>query len=693
MVDWTSFTTRPNWEREKPRSDDYTVPADWAAKGAKKVKPSPGKPRKVSREEREWSARNGTISAPKPKEGLVERGYDALEAGGRKLFGALGYNPMDASSKALRLRQDTVDPMEFVLGPAETEMSLRRVASDPENADVGDWINSAFVVAPPFLKGAKRLGRPLAAAAERTAAGRAVKGAATAPGKGAKKWLTEVPGGEISTLGKRPAYEVKDGDMLRVARSDAAPRIVEEAKNADLPTLRAILKEPGRNQPAEVANEYTQKALGRGYDPDFAVPKTSLQRQSGIARAFRAGVEGSPEYKSAIYEAYGRAMPEVVEKAKAQNYDQLTEAAYRQLANEATQQFDTLPVRMNYHYGEGEYPTPSAMLRDVLGNGNLNVFRGGDPHPYLSDVDPATGLTGNEMFRAVHDYFGHGTTGTTFRPGGEEAAYASHHQMLSPLAQMALLSETRGQNSLVNYSPLNVDLLEARAPILAQIAELERFDRMRGMRGASAPEIAKLNAQLGQIGAETRFAPQEPLLLPPEYLDPMTEGGMPEYLRSVIRPSAPTGPERAVHLSHTEGLTATDPSFYGTGHRGDDWKARGAKGSPRQHTSFYLGPTGEVRAESMVEDVSPFAYETELSGLYDIQNDPEQLVRLARAYNAAPGETAIPDFARMVREYGYKGYRNGDFHAGTAAANVFDPVTGLRPIKKGPRGYAEGGRV
>jgi hypothetical protein len=29
-----------------------------------------------------------------------------------------------------------------------------------------------------------------------------------------------------------------------------------------------------------------------------------------------------------------------------------------------------------------------------------DVFRGGDPHPFLSDIDPATGLTANEQFRA-----------------------------------------------------------------------------------------------------------------------------------------------------------------------------------------------------------------------------------------------------------------------------------------------------
>ena len=296
------------------------------------------------------------------------------------------------------------------------------------------------------------------------------------------------------------------------------------------------------------------------------------------------------------------------------------------------------------------------------------------------------------MFRASHDFIGHLARGSTFRPGGEEIAYATHAPTMSPLARLALLSETRGQNSLVNFSPLNVDLLNKTAPIKARITELQNMDAIRGTPGASAGEIADLNRQLRELGAETQFAPNVPGLLPPEYLDPMTPGGIPDWLRPAIKPVAGTAPERAVHLSHTSGLTATDPSFYGTGHRGRDWAVRGAKGSPREKTSFYLGDTGTVRPEKVVADVSPYAYETRLSNLYDIKEDPERLAELARAFN--PGRaSAIPDFMRLVREYGYAGTRAPDFTPGQAAADVFDPVEGLRSISRGPDGYAMGGRV
>lgn len=485
-------------------------------------------------------------------------------------------------------------------------------------------------------------------------------------------------------------YAVREeGPFLDVAREGVEPQIVPEMRSApNIRRMREIMADPENNPALRMANDLAVQRTGAPLRADL--PVASFRRQSGIGRAQRALSEGSPEYKSAVFEAYGNQMPELVEEAGAQNYDQLTEAAYRAFADEANQQFERLPITTRFHYGEGEYPVPSAMFRDVLGEGNLNVFRGGDPHPFLSEVDPATRLTPNEKFRAVHDFLGHVTRGATFRPGGEEIAYATHAQTMSPLAQLALLSETRGQNSLVNFSPLNVDLLNKTAPIKARITELQNMDAIRGTPGASAGEIADLNRQLRELGAETIYAPNVPGLLPPEYLDIMSPGGVPNWLRSAIKPVAGTAPERAVHLSHTSGLTATDPSFYGTGHRGRDWAIRGKKGSPSEKTSFYLGDTGTVRPEKVVADVSPYAYETRLSNLYDIREDPERLAELARAFN--PGSaSAIPDFMRLVREYGYAGTREPEFTPGQAAADVFDPVEGLRPISRGERGYAMGG--
>lgn len=521
-----------------------------------------------------------------------------------------------------------------------------------------------------------------------------IKGLSANPAASAlRQAATPPPKPKEKPLAARPSYtRTEAGPYLQVRRENLTPATVPAAREAgSIDELRDILSQPESNIPALTAAAYNQEAFGRGYDLNFPDPGTSFTKQSGIGRVFREAADETPEYKQALFERYGEVMPEVVESAGAQNYDQLTEAAYRQLAEETGAQFDRLPVETRYHSGEGEYPVPSAMLRDILGEGRLNVFRGGDPHPYLSDVDPATGLTSNEMFRAVHDYFGHGTRGATFRPGGEELAYASHSQMMSPLAQMALLSETRGQNSLVNYSPLNAQVIAEQNKIKDALQKQRTRAEMRGERFDPARFTAE-NARLRELAQEFQYAPQTPVLLPPEYLPASTAGGVPDYVRNVIRPAAPSSPERAVHLSHTGDLTRTDPSFYGTGHRGDDYAMRGRKGSPSEQTSFYLGEEGTVRPEGFVEDVSPFAYETQLSNLYDIESDPEKLIELARAYAIGdPSGTAIPDFKRLVREYGYTGYRAP--FGPQYAANVYDPVELRRRISKGPEGYAQGGLV
>ena len=59
----------------------------------------------------------------------------------------------------------------------------------------------------------------------------------------------------------------------------------------------------------------------------------------------------------------------------------------------------------------------------------------------------------NDIFRIVHDYFGHAKEGFGFGPKGEENAWHHHMQMFSPEARKALTSETRGQNSWVNFGP------------------------------------------------------------------------------------------------------------------------------------------------------------------------------------------------------------------------------------------------
>lgn len=660
----------------KPKTPDGPSMMDYVVSAANSLKPLvPGYRNKGGEE---MATLLGGMAADYVRESTPEEVWSDAKAAPAAIWADVKQNPWDYAPIVGDIK---------TYGDMLGDAAAARHAGDLETAQMleGGALPLAALGVVPEFGATGMLGRLAAKTATRRAAAEAAAEAAKAA--------------------RRPVYtETREGPYTVIRRIGAgARRNAAAAEAKDLGDLRAILRDPAGNEPARVADEYTREALGHGYDPNFEKPHTSLRKQSGIGATFRTAHEGSPEYKSAVYEAYGNAMPEVVEEAGAQNYDQLTEAAYRKLVEETSRQFDRLPVDTYYHQGEGEYPVPSAMLRDVLGEGRLNVFQGGDAHPYLSDIDPATGLTANEEFRAVHDYFGHGTRGSTFRPGGEEIAYASHSQMVSPLAQMALLSETRGQNSLVNYSPLNADLYYERNRLRDQANELLTGDRMRGTPGASKPEIDEINRQLRELGGQTQFAPQEPLLLPPEYLDPMTKGGVPDYIQPLIKPRAPSAPERAVHLSTQADLATTDPAHYGSGHQGVDYHRMGRGRWPdwfKGKTSFYLGPEGTVVPEKLVADLAPNAYETQLSGLYDLGDDPEGLVKLARSYNLEAMRMGDPaaylgDFMRLVKEYGYKGYRNPDFAStpGQAAADVYYPVDDLRAITRGARGFAEGGVV
>jgi hypothetical protein len=95
------------------------------------------------------------------------------------------------------------------------------------------------------------------------------------------------------------------------------------------------------------------------------------------------------------------------------------------------------------------YPDdPAGMAKDLDTNRRIQVMSTATTgsHEFFADSE-------NDKFRAVHDVFGHVATGRGFSRDGEEAAYRSHRQMFPASAHGALTSETRGQNSWLNYGP------------------------------------------------------------------------------------------------------------------------------------------------------------------------------------------------------------------------------------------------
>jgi hypothetical protein len=127
----------------------------------------------------------------------------------------------------------------------------------------------------------------------------------------------------------------------------------------------------------------------------------------------------------------------------APSYDRRAEAAYVAFRNETVRQWEELRRSVVLSVStEDPYDGFESMVQAVQG-GSLAVLStattGG--HPFMTDVE-------NDMFRAVHDYHGHYSTGRDFSRHGEEAAWFRHSRMYSDLAREAMTSETRGQNSV-----------------------------------------------------------------------------------------------------------------------------------------------------------------------------------------------------------------------------------------------------
>ena len=434
-----------------------------------------------------------------------------------------------------------------------------------------------------------------------------------------------------------------------------------------------IIADPALNEPLQIAQRYTQENLGTDFKaPD--IPEGSLAKQSAIARTHELALTDDPAYKSAVFDAYARTMPDVLEQAGAKNYDDLMEKAYRQLAKETDAQFQALPFNFSYHRGgEGNYSGTRELLEDLHGNKHMYVYQGGDPHDYLNRVDEFTGLNENEKFRAVHDAMGHGIYGNEFGPLGEEKAWAIHQQMYSPLARLAMTAETRGQNSLVNYSPLNVGLTED----VAKLRELQIESRRRGDKECERVATEARREAFGGF----QFAPQKSILLPPEFVDPKYAGGMPDYIQPLVTPAKGTTTQSALtHFSHRPDLAMTDPSRYGTGIKGAEKERLDNTQNPLvPRTYFYAGEPGLVAPEP---GLGVNRYRTESESLYDITADPLRFKSLARESNRTPftakynagiraPDQELTDMERMIREYGYEGYINPK--ASKPAAVVYTP--------------------
>jgi len=198
---------------------------------------------------------------------------------------------------------------------------------------------------------------------------------------------------------------------------------------------------PSLHEIQQLADEYAKlKGLG-ALEHNVAPTPVNTERASRIAQAFETMPHNPND-------------PEV-------------RRAYDALINETADQFKELKkAGLKVSPITSDMQNPYKSSKDVFNDLNENHhlwyypteqgFGSGQiqDHPLLKTVDvDGQKMPANDIFRIVHDYFGHAKEGYSFGPKGEEAAWRAHMQMYSPEAQKALTTETRGQNSWVNYGP------------------------------------------------------------------------------------------------------------------------------------------------------------------------------------------------------------------------------------------------
>ena len=138
----------------------------------------------------------------------------------------------------------------------------------------------------------------------------------------------------------------------------------------------------------------------------------------------------------------------------------------------------------DFGYGSGDFDASDNPLLRYVGR--------------IGDKDDAVA---NDAFRVVHDMYGHlGMGNPQFRSKGEERAWLEHSRMYGPDARRAMTTETRGQNSWLNFGP-----------------------------------YADYNATA--LGADTVFADQKAGLMPDWTVDPegLPEGAELRRLRQIIK--------------------------------------------------------------------------------------------------------------------------------------------------------------
>ena len=199
-----------------------------------------------------------------------------------------------------------------------------------------------------------------------------------------------------------------------------------------------------REAPSKIGDAWTQRQLSLGQRGVPAV-RQAITEYGETGELIPRASEVDEQFKQRVANWF--------DQVRSAPDDPAVRSAYRAFAEETRKQYEYLTgkgVQFEFVDNPAPYKNSAEMMQDIADNNRLLVYKTPEDsfHPLLSPEE-------NDMFRAVHDYFGHAGYGHQFGPLGEENAYRVHSAMFSPEARRAMATETRGQNSWVNTRPEN----------------------------------------------------------------------------------------------------------------------------------------------------------------------------------------------------------------------------------------------
>ncbi len=300
------------------------------------------------------------------------------------------------------------------------------------------------------------------------------------------------------SAGEKFNYDIKaeeEGSSVQNEDIEDQPSKIKFQKNKTDKLTAPVAGNKLFNEPLkqalDIAKSY-MKSIGKEYIPVEKITKLDEDRAKNISDAFDEMKDDPtiPEVKAA-YEAMA--------KETLDQYDAITAKGYK------------LEINNNEPYSSSE-----DMINDLRDNNRMKIFStesGFGEKPITDkqreedirlkdsgrkDVNGETLLV-NDVFRFVHDFFGHAKLGNSFGPIGEENAWRVHSEMYSPEAKKAMTTETRGQNSWVNFSGVND-------------AAFKKREKARQLREEG--KIDQANQMVGEVYDEMKFADQKIGLLP-----------------------------------------------------------------------------------------------------------------------------------------------------------------------------------